>query len=76
METKTYNPDFPVLEFNSKGVFVYLMQAALRYHGYNATPTALFDVDTFYALKKFRQQHYISGDTVCDSITWQNLLQD
>ena len=68
--------NLPTLEFGDENVFVYVMQAALRYWGYPCEMTGRFDERTLPPLRKFRQAHYIYGDTVCDAITWKNLLND
>ena len=66
--------DPPVLEFNDENIFVYIMQAALNYWGYTCPMSGRFDEKTLPPLRRFRQAHYINGDTVCDALTWKALF--
>ena len=66
--------EFPILEIGSVGVEVYIMQALLKYWNYNISLTGAFDTATFLVLKAFRTDHYLTGDTVCDSLTWKALF--
>lgn len=66
--------NFPTLEIGDNGLFVYIMQAALKYRGYSVSINGAFDMATFAALNAFRHEHYIDGDTVCDDITWKALF--
>ncbi len=66
--------NFPVLEFGSEGVYVYVMQAALKWWGYPCEMTGRFDERTLPPLRKFRHAHYQTGDTICDAVTWKNLF--
>ena len=66
--------NFPVLEFGSEGVYVYVMQAALKWWGYPRDMTGRFDEHTLPPLRKFRHAHYQTGDTICDAVTWKNLF--
>lgn len=64
----------PTLEIGDNDIFVYIMQAALKYHGYDLRMSSVFDTDTFKALYAFRREHYLDGDTVCDESTWKALF--
>lgn len=66
--------NLPVLEIGEESVLVYVMQAALNYWSYHCPMTGRFDEKTFMALRRFREAHYIKGDTVCDKKTWECLL--
>ena len=66
--------DFPTLEIGDSGIFVYIMQAALKYRGYSVAINGAFEMATFAALKSFRHEHYLGGDTVCDAATWKQLF--
>ena len=70
--------DLPELEIGDNGLAVYIMQAALKYKGvYNEEKLAgNFDLPTFGALREFRRQHYLTGNTVCDALTWRELLTE
>jgi len=70
--------ELPELEIGATGLAVYIMQAALKYKGvYNEENlTGNFDLPTFGALREFRKQHYLTGDTICDALTWRELLKD
>lgn len=69
--------ELKTLEIGDAGLLVYIMQSALKYRGYtSAQPTANFGMSTFEALREFRKQHYLTGDTVCDALTWRELLKD
>lgn len=65
---------FPILEIGDNGLFVYIMQAALKYRGYSVSINGAFEMSTFAALKAFRREHYLDGDTICDDITWKALF--
>lgn len=65
------------LEIGDSGLLVYIMQSALKYRGYTSTaPSSHFGMTTFETLREFRKQHYLEGDTVCDELTWRELLKD
>ena len=66
--------ELSTLEIGSVGVEVYLMQALLKYWNYNVSLTGAFDTATFLVLKQFRIDHYLPGDTICDSLTWKALF--
>lgn len=66
----------PVLEYGNTGMFVYLMQALLCWHRFTVKLDGSFGLQTIQALRAFRQQHYMSGDTVCDELTWSELLTE
>ena len=66
--------NLPVLEFGDEGLYVYIMQAALKWWGYACDMTGRFDEHTLPQLRRFRKTHYINGDTICDAVTWKNLL--
>ena len=76
----TIEPDpgssFPELEIGSNGMFVAILQICLKYHGIRIDPDGSFGTLTYAALRQFREQHYLSGDTVCDAATWQKLLTE
>lgn len=65
---------FPILEIGDNGLFVYIMQAALKYRGYSVSINGAFEMSTFAALKAFRREHYLDGDTICDESTWKALF--
>lgn len=65
---------FPELEVGDRGKFVEIMQVCLKYHGFKIKCDGDFGSDTFNALRDFRYDNYLSGDTVCDSFTWERLL--
>ena len=46
--------NFPTLEIGDNGLFVYIMQAALKYRGYSVSINGAFDMPTFAALKALR----------------------
>lgn len=77
---ETMEPDpgssFPELEIGSQGMFVAIMQICLKYHGIRIEPDGCFGTKTFAALREFREQQYLSGDTICDSETWYKLLTE
>ena len=66
--------DLPTLEINDSGHYVYVMQALLKYRGYDLNMTSIFDTDTFKALRAFRKDQFLEGDTVCDEQTWVQLF--
>ena len=69
-------PDLPELEINDEGMFVEILQVLLRWQGYRIKPTGNFDYTTYEALYDFRQQHYLSGETVTDPETWKLLFTE
>lgn len=70
--------DLPELEIGANGLAVYIMQAALRYRWllHAEDVTGQFDLPTFDALREFRKQHYLTGNTICDALTWRELLTE
>ena len=70
--------DLPELEIGANGLAVYIMQAALHYKWllHKDDVTGNFDLPTFDALREFRKQHYLSGNTICDALTWRELLKE
>lgn len=73
-EAKAYNIEFPTLEFGARSMYVEIMQTCLKWHGYGVKPDGDFGLLTYEALRKFRDDCYITGDTVCDGQTWERLL--
>lgn len=77
---QTMEPDpgssFPELEIGNNGMYVAIMQICLKYHGIRIEPDGSFGTKTYTALREFREQQYLSGDTVCDSETWYKLLTE
>lgn len=69
--------NLPILEFGTTGLYVAILQTCLKWHG-----TKGLDIDgslgvkTLAALREFRKQHYMDGDTVCDDATWKKLLEE
>lgn len=68
------NTELPTLEIGDKSMFTEIMQVCLKWRGYKITPDGDFGTLTFQALRDFREDCYLSGDTVCDSATWQKLF--
>lgn len=68
--------ELPALEYGSRGLMVYMMQALLNWHGYKITQDGAFGFKTHEALHEFRHQNYLDGETVCDSITWKCLMAE
>lgn len=73
-EIVVHNINFPVLEIGARSMYVEIMQTCLKWHGYGCTPDGVFGQFTFGALLRFRNDCYLSGDTVCDAATWEKLL--
>lgn len=67
---------FPDLEFGAAGMYVAIMQVCLSWHGHKLQPDGVLGVQTLAALREFRKQHYLTGDTVCEQKTWQYLMQE
>ena len=67
----------PELELGSRGLMVWIMQACLKWHGWkDLSIDGHFGLKTLSALREFRNQHYLSGDTICDSLTWEQLFTE
>ncbi len=66
----------PDLEYGSRGLFVWMMQALLNWHGYKVQQDGALGFKTLAALREFRKQNYLDGDTVCDSVTWRYLMTE
>ena len=66
--------EIPTLEINSRGIWVYMLQAALNYRNFGVPLTGVFNMDTFNAVKAFRREFYLTGDTVVDLEFWKKLL--
>lgn len=73
-ETVVHNITFPELEVGDRSMYVEIMQTCLKWHGYGVKPDGDFGQLTFDALRRFRNDCYLSGDTVCDAATWERLL--
>lgn len=69
--------NFPQLEYGTTGLYVALMQTCLKWHGTKAVEVdGVLGIKTLAALREFRKQHYMDGDTVCDAATWNKLLTE
>ena len=66
--------DLPELEINDTGMLVAVLQTLLQWHGYKISSGGLFDIATYEALRDFREQNYLAGDTVTDPETWRKLF--
>ena len=66
----------PVLEFGTSGLNVAIMQCCLKWHGIPVEIDGVLGVKSLAALREFRKQHYLTGDTICDTPTWQLLLTE
>lgn len=72
-------PDFlPTLEIGSRGLMVVLVQTALQCKGYykNCKVDGDFGNKTFEAVREFRKDNYLSGDTVVDYETYKCLFKE
>lgn len=73
-ETEDY---FPEQEIGSKGLTVLLAQTALKCKGYY---TGNLDGDfrnkTFNAVRKFREDNYLSGDSIMDKQFYKFLFKE
>ncbi len=75
----TYEPEqmsFPLLEFGATGLYVGIVQTCLKFHGIPVDIDGILGIKTLSALREFRKQHYLTGDTICDTATWIHLLQE
>lgn len=71
--------DLPCLELGNHGIYVAIMQTCLKWHGYlpgERSVDGIIGTQTLAALRKFRLEHYLNGDTVCDGDTWRMLLTE
>lgn len=69
--------NFPVLEIGSKGLAVVLVQTALKCKGYyKAKIDGDFWEETYKAVKRFRDDNYLTGDTVVDEQCYQYLFKE
>lgn len=73
-EAIVHNIELPTLEVGARNMYVEIMQTCLKWHGYAVKPDGDFGTLTFEALRRFRSDCYLSGDTVCDGQTWERLL--
>ena len=78
---ETYEPELPgipmpELSAGDRGMYVAILQICLKYHGYRLEPDGSFGAVTNTALRDFRKNHYLTGDTVADSETWKLLLEE
>ena len=73
-ETVVHTIEFPTLEVGDKSMYTEIMQTCLKWHGYGVKPDGDFGTETFEGLRRFRNDCYLTGDTVCDSSTWERLL--
>lgn len=71
-------PDFlPELEFGSKGLMVLLAQTALKCKGYyKGILDGDFRKKTYDALRQFREDNYLTGDTIIDKETYKYLFKE
>lgn len=69
-------PDLPELEINDSGMLVAVLQVLLQWHGYKVPSSGYFGFETYNALYEFRQQQYLSGETVTDPETWRLLFTE
>lgn len=69
--------NFPVLEIGSKGLAVVLVQTALKCKGYYKDKIdGDFWEETYKAVKRFRDDNYLTGDTVVDEQCYQYLFKE
>lgn len=68
------NVEPPTLEIGARNMYVEIMQVCLKWHGYSIRIDGDFGNQTYYALREFRSDNYLSGDTVCDGVTWEKLF--
>lgn len=71
-------PDFlPELEIGSKGLMVLLAQTALKCKGYyRGNLDGDFGKMTYDAVRRFREDNYLTGDTIIDKQTYQFLFKE
>lgn len=73
-EAVVHNIEFPEIEIGARSMYVEIMQTCLKWHGYAVKPDGDFGQETYAALRRFREDCYFTGDTVCDAATWEKLL--
>lgn len=78
---ESYEPELPgvlmpELSAGDRGMYVAVLQVCLKYHGYKLEPDGSFGAVTNAALRDFRKNHYLSGDTVADDETWKLLFSE
>ena len=66
----------PLLEFGASGLYVGIMQTCLKFHGLRVEIDGILGTKSLAALREFRKDHYLDGDTICDTATWNLLLQE
>ena len=71
-------PDFlPDLEIGNKGLMVLLAQTALRCKGYyKGNLDGDFGKKTYDAVRQFREDNYLTGDTIIDKETYKYLFKE
>lgn len=71
-------PDWlPELEINSRGLMVLLAQTALKCKGYyHGNLDGDFGKMTYDAVRKFREDNYLAGDTIIDKETYKYLFKE
>lgn len=71
-------PDFlPDLEIGNKGLMVLLAQTALRCKGYyKGNLDGDFGKKTYDAVRQFREDNYMTGDTIIDKETYKFLFKE
>ena len=68
---------FPDREIGSKGLIVLLAQTALKCKGYyRGNLDGDFGKMTFEAVRKFREDNYLTGDSILDTQTYKFLFQE
>lgn len=77
-EDKTATPvDFPDLEIGSHGLAVVLAQTALKCKGYyKGKIDGDFGKQTYDAVRKFRTDNYLSGETIIDHECYKYLFKE
>lgn len=74
--TEPERMSLPLLEFGATGLYVGIMQTCLKFHGIPVDIDGILGTKTLTALREFRKQHYLTGDTICDTAAWNHLLQE
>ena len=68
---------FPELEIGAKGLAVVLAQTALKCKGYySGKIDGDFGQQTYEAVRKFRQDNYLQGDTIVDDMCYKFLFKE
>lgn len=77
-DTDNTVPDFlPDLEITSRGLMVLLAQTALKCKGYYyGNLDGDFGKKTYDAVKRFREDNYLTGDTIIDKETYRYLFKE